>query len=1135
MNVNKRFLFSICSYGIFCLVVLFMLVKVSEVMLLHKYNSLHFYSAHQLRLVVESDKFTNEEKLSDDTLNLLIRQVEFIKEQPDRCLDSLSNKVLRGFIYSDMARDLCLKDKEFAVRILGEIQSYKDGQLAKVELREKLNHAQHVFVGNSIAFVVPLDQMVNTSFVILVIFAVVFSVFALTVHMLNMRHIRLAIERFFNNDVTEIMFIDPLTLQILDANNKSLLNLGYLLQKLKRKHLTDISDITNYDAWRNLLAPLVKKESTSVFIETKLRRQDGTFYDAEMRLQLTIHNERRAYFAVVLDVTDRAESEKKLQSALKELQTIQSNLVDGLLMLGPDGSIKSCNKAAARILDTKRGDLLGCYIKSFLPELETGSSGHLLQTVRGSTLNDSTEYRQVSGLTESGKLIPLEMNMQPLNEHGEVSKFVMIIRDISSRKSTENKLKQIALDIEFQREKAEIERQKAEAANAAKSEFLAKMSHEIRSPINGIIGMASYMEDTELTPRQQSCLDTIHTSSKILLTLIEDILDLSKIETGYMESTELPFDLCATIEEITSLAAVNLKNKPVSISIDYDPFLPRKVTGDEAKIRQILLNLIVNAIKFTEQGHVKVSVDLNTEETDRPDYIVRIEDTGIGIAEEDLERIFDDFAQTDTGADTSYGGTGLGLSISRKLARFMGGDVEVESRLGEGSVFQVRLPLTESKESHDGNEYLLWRQVEIPQQKTLIYDCHEGIGAKLGALVETHKHKSVLVDHIDTLKDELGKKKYDQIFYVFPEGNLKDKETKQALISFSHFVNKTASSPIPIILVMPNSLWADESSEEISGVYQGYLTCPLHVDEIEPMMKAVHNANKEGLSDGIVTRRSLHGARGVVKQDDVFKNNRILVAEDSEANRKVLIYLLENLGCEVETAINGQHALERIKEGGDYDVVIMDCRMPVMDGYTATEAIRAYESEMGIERIPILALTANAQKGDREYCLYIGMDDYIEKPVDKAKMVKFLYKWLDGSDNQDGVISNYTPQDEEAPSHEDLDQGEFLAMIAENGEEMARELLSDFMGHIRQELDDLKSALAKSDKDSVLDYAHTLRSLMAQIGASELAVDIEKLEELAGNEQLDECDVIQQEILGKFYNVEKTLEDELLRLLNEGT
>ena len=524
----------------------------------------------------------------------------------------------------------------------------------------------------------------------------------------------------------------------------------------------------------------------------------------------------------------------------------------------------------------------------------------------------------------------------------------------------------------------------AEAANSAKSQFLANMSHEIRTPMNGVLGMAELLLGTNLNETQRRFATTVHNSGETLLNIINDILDFSKIEAGRFELENIDFNLHKTVEDVTELFAERAHSKGLELSCRIAPDIPDAARGDPSRIRQVLGNLVGNGIKFTGQGEVVIDVGLEDnpdKPSDNPSFRVRfsVRDTGIGISEEALPRLFQAFSQADGSTTRKYGGTGLGLIISKQLVELMGGNIDVETHVGQGTTFSFTIPLSPAISlklpQNPQHPALTGLKLLIVEDNDTSRDLLKSYAESWGMSVDT---VASALAALELLRKPINRHfPYDLAIIDMKMSGMNGLELGQRIKADMELAR------IPLVMAT-STLYKGEAVEAKKAGFAAYLIKPIRKADLQ-----------QCLLNALIPNAGLTGATNPGNSDaqPTTLVARILLAEDNVVNQEVAMYMLRDFGCSVDIAGNGKKALQALAHN-TYDLVLMDCMMPEMDGYEATAEIRRRQNAGQLPFFPIIALTANAVEGDREKCLIAGMDDYLAKPFKAEALMRVIKSWV---------------------------------------------------------------------------------------------------------------------------------------------
>jgi PAS domain S-box-containing protein len=694
--------------------------------------------------------------------------------------------------------------------------------------------------------------------------------------------------------------------------------------------------------------------------------------------------------------SERERTERVLQESAAHYWDLFENASDFIYTLDMQRHFTSTNKAAERFLGYTRDELVGMDITNIAtPESIARSRQMRLSKEMGLAW---TTY-EVELITKAKRHVPIEVSTRLIYRDGEPVGIQGIGRDITERKLAEEALKQARDELELrvaqrtadlrrsneklllenaERRQAEaalrVAKEAAEVANRVKSEFLATVSHELRTPMNGICGMTGLLLDTALDSEQREYAEIVRKCSDDLLTIINDILDFARIEAGKLALNVVDFELRPVIEDVLESLVESAHKKGLEIIAPIYADVPHWVAGDSGRLRQVLVNLVGNAVKFTDQGEVAVSVTcVETNATETMLYFA-ISDTGIGIPAEAQKKLFQAFSQVDGSTTRKYGGTGLGLAISKRLVTMMHGDIGVESTPGQGSTFwfTVRFPGCSPARHMVPTRTLHGLRILVVDDNATNRTFLESLLSAWGADIDCAADGPSTLTHLQIACR--GACPYDVVLLDSQMPDI-DGITLARTIKADPLL-----APVPLVLLTPLGQRASRVGD-LCEVFAGYLTKPMRQSLLYECLVAVQERPWMTQSGTSTSATETHLQLGA----------KVLVVEDNLDNQKVLVRMLERYGCRVDVAGNGREAVHAAGQIA-YDCLFMDCQMPDIDGYTATAMIRQREIQIG-QRVPIIALTASAMPSDRERCLAAGMDDYLSKPAKAQDLVTMLRKW----------------------------------------------------------------------------------------------------------------------------------------------
>jgi len=807
------------------------------------------------------------------------------------------------------------------------------------------------------------------------------------------------------------------------------------------------------------------------------KKKDGSLYWVDSSI-IPVTNDAGVilrYIAIRTDITARKQAEQAQQESEACMRQVMESALDAIVVVDASGHILRWNPAATRMFGYRQEEMVG---KQQIDQLIDAS---LLD--QGAILN---RHIEIEVACAAGDAIAVEMSMSMLKQGADVH-YSIFFHDIRAQKEAAAALQRAA--------------DEARQAVESKSMFLSTVSHELRTPMNGVIGMSDLLMDTPLTEEQGEFVQTIRESAEALLTIINDILDFSKIEAGKMDIETVDFDLRSVVEGSAVVVSHKFGDKSVALLPFVDPVIPKMLQGDPTRLRQIMLNLIDNAMKFTREGHVVARAEQIASSDGVVTVRFSVEDTGIGLSQAAQDKLFQPFVQADGSTTRKFGGTGLGLAICRRLVQLMGDDIVLQSSEGEGSIFSFTLKFPVGK----GGEAIPQAVEGVPNLKNIHVLLVDDDAIAREVLSRYLQSWEIAVSSVENGDEMLQALQRCQEQKRLPDLLLIDLKMPQMDgLELADRVRALVGDDAPMVLCTAHDSMGLKHQATEHG-FDFVLTKPVRMSQLLDAIMSVLGlkADVKPVAAATIEVADEESAPRSVSEA-VAEGRLVLLVEDNPVNQRVAQMHLTKLGYTCHIANDGCEALQA-SECTPYSMILMDCQMPVMDGFEATHAIRKREQEQGESHRTIIAMTANAMKGDRERCLEAGMDDYLSKPISRDRLQAVLDRWRNAA-----PLPSAPEQKTAAPSVEedcyfDVD---YIRELVGDDDAIVRELLQLFYDSMRDVLRS-KMAVALENRDvmAMKAHAHELKGAAGNIGAAAIEQRCQAIEHCLEHERWREIEV----------------------------
>ncbi len=862
----------------------------------------------------------------------------------------------------------------------------------------------------------------------------------------------------------------------------------------------------------------VLNRSERIEFDDILPSADGNSRFTVLRFPMRTHS-RRVYGigGIAQDVTKILSAEKALMDSEHQFQTLLEMAPSTIIIADERGRIQITNRQAEILFDRESFELQCLRVENLIPDLNWSE---ILNT-RGNFIDSEMleeDRSTIVAVNASGVEFPIELAVNSIDtDDGKI--IMCIIRDISKQQESVNALKESAekmskLNEDLEKERQNLEQRvvqrtvelqqekvRAEEANKAKSAFLATMSHEIRTPMNGVVGTIDVLRQSSLRPRQLEQVDIIRDSAYSLLTVIDDILDFSKIEAGKIELEAEPVIVAYLVDSICNAMLAIARKRGVNLRFFRDPRLPDSILSDSVRLRQITINLVGNALKFSGSNKKKGEVEARFE-ADQDNLVIRVIDNGIGMSEAAIVAALEPFAQADSSTTRRFGGTGLGLPITKRITELMQGELDIESEPDVGSTFIVRIPIKAAESATDKKAKPDFSD-QLSDYHCRLFCTDQHLANDWITLIEYTQGSVKLVERLEQLAakytdDEGGAGKKLVAIALDESGSLADYESlscENSQLTRLVVVQSLTESRVELIndtltLINDNASTSNSFHDAVSAI----------TGEVSKLQSPIEE--------------SFETAAKITREEAVQLGRMILVAEDNDINQKVIKNQLELLGYVFDVADNGEEALKLWTERS-YSLLLTDLHMPLMDGYELTAAIRRLETDAR-GRIPIVAFTANATKGEKAKCIEAGMNDYLPKPVPLENLKQKLDQWcgetLQEESSEEKVMENASDGEFAV-----LDVSALIDLVGDS-EELIASFLEDYRQSAQNSAEKIQQAYAAEQWQEIGSQAHALKSSSRSVGALALGEVCAKLEK-SGKDQ----DEAQLHDLLKRFNTELEL------------